>query len=36
MIWWQSETLLEIFPVCICFNQELQITYGHGVVSMEF
>lgn len=23
-------------PVCICFNQELQITYGHGVVSMEF
>ena len=23
-------------PVRICFNQELQITYGHGVVSMEF
>ena len=23
-------------PVCICFNQELQITYGHGVVSMGF
>ena len=23
-------------PVCICFNQELQITYGHGVVSVEF
>ena len=23
-------------PVRICFNQEFQITYGHGVVSMEF
>ena len=23
-------------PVRICFNQDLQITYGHGVVSMEF
>ena len=23
-------------PVRICFNQELQITYGHGAVSMEF